>query len=58
MREHCAAGNAFACAALVLSFAGPLVSAPNIRKVDCQKQSLGDAINKANTGDTLRVSGV
>lgn len=57
MREHCVAGNALVSAALVLSFAGPLVSAPSVRDVDCQKQSLGDAIDKANTGDTLRVSG-
>jgi Right handed beta helix region len=55
MREHCVA--ALVCAALVLSFAGPLVSAPSVRDVDCQKQSLGDAINKADPGDTLRVSG-
>jgi hypothetical protein len=57
MSEQSLAGNARVCAALIFTLAGPLASTPSVRDVDCQKQSLGDAIDKANTGDTLRVSG-
>jgi len=59
MKKHCMGGNTLIRAALIVVwFAGRLLAVPNVRDVDCQKQSLGDEINKANPGDTLRVSGI
>ena len=45
------------CAALVVGV-GTLLAAPNVRNVDCPRQSLGDAVAKADPGDTLRVTGI
>jgi hypothetical protein len=58
MSKQSMAGNLGVSAALIFSLAGPLASAPSVRDVDCQKQSLGDAIGKAGIGDTFRISGV
>src|SRR5215470_14221587 len=44
------------CAALVVGV-GTLLAAPTVRNVDCPRQSLGDAVAKADPGDTLRVTG-
>ena len=44
------------CAALVVGV-GTLLAAPNVRNVDCPRQSLGDAVAKADPGDTIRVTG-
>src|SRR5262245_39544759 len=45
------------CAALVV-VAGTWFAAPNVRNVDCPRQSLSDAVAKADSGDTLRVTGI
>ena len=45
------------CAALAVGV-GTLLAAPNVRNVDCPKQSLGDAVAKADPGDTLLVTGI
>src|SRR5215467_14635692 len=45
------------CAALVVCVR-TLLAAPDVRNVDCPKQSLGDAVGKADPGDTLRVTGI
>src|SRR5262245_45793027 len=45
------------CAALVV-VAGTWFAAPNVQTVDSPKQSLGDAVAKADPGDTLRVTGI
>jgi parallel beta-helix repeat protein len=44
-------------AALVVGV-GTLLAAPNVRSIDCPRQSLGDAVAKADPGDTLRVTGI
>src|SRR5262245_47064946 len=45
------------CAALVV-VAGTWFAAPNVQTVDSPRQSLGDAVAKADPGDTLRVTGI
>jgi len=42
---------------LVILADGAWVSAQNVREVDCDRESLRDALSASNPGDTLRVAG-
>jgi hypothetical protein len=47
----------FGMLTLVLLADGALVSAQNVREVDCDRESLQDALSTSKPGDTLRIAG-
>ncbi len=55
MRSH---NQSLRLCALWFICAGALIAAPDVRQVDCSRQSLQKAIEKAEPGDTLRLTGI